>query len=474
MVPDNGRRFRSMGIALVCAGLFALAGCNQDGYLPSNSRHWVALSSEIQNTMAEKGMNARSPILIRAYKKESELEIWKADASGDYKLLKTYPMCRWSGQLGPKKTEGDRQVPEGFYAITPNQLNPNSSFYLSFNVGYPNQYDRVHGRSGSLIMVHGACSSRGCFSMTDQQIAEIYALTREAFGGGQKAVQMQSLPFRFSPDNLARYRADEHMPFWKNLKEGSDHFDVTKREPAVAVCGRKYVFNAAPKEGGRFEAAAACPPVQRDESLTAAVADKARTDDMRVAELVSTGAKAVKRVYHDGDQHPSFKHTIYASASPSTDSVSRASPVSGNVSRVAEVSQPDALASGSVELPADQAKGLNRQQLLAKAAQAKQQEHAALAPVAATAPVPAPPAAAPAATAARTATPVRSANTASATPPATSATALVANEPPKAGQPAFYQKWLGSLGGLSASAADVEEATPKAVEAPVPPKAPKR
>ena len=469
---QRGFRLRNTGIALACAGLLALAGCNQDGYLPSNSRHWVALSPEIQSKMAEKGMNARSPILIRAYKKESELEIWKADASGEYKHLKTYPMCRWSGQLGPKKTEGDRQVPEGFYAITPGQLNPNSNFYLAFNVGYPNQFDRAHGRTGSLIMVHGACSSRGCFSMTDHQIAEIYALTREAFGGGQKAVQMQSLPFRFTPENLARYRADEHMPFWKNLKEGSDHFDVTKREPQVAVCGRKYVFNATPKDGARFDAAAACPPVQRDESLSAAVTDKARSDDSRVAELVGSGAKAVKRVYHDGDQHPSFKHTIYASASPSNDAVTRTNSVPSSTSRLAEVSQPDALASGAVELPADQAKGLNRQQLLAKATLAKQQEHAALAPATlapAAAAAPATPAAAPVAPAVR---PV--ASPAAATPPATTATALVANDPPKPGQPAFYQKWLGSLGGLTASASDVEEATPKAVEAPVPPKAPKR
>ena len=221
------------------AGALLLGGCSDDGRLSSNSRHYVAISPQMEATMSEKGMNARAPILFRAYKKESELEVWKQTSTGEYALLKTFPMCRWSGQLGPKKVEGDRQVPEGFYSITPAQLNPNSSYYLSFNVGYPNAYDRSLGRTGAHIMVHGACSSMGCFSMTDEQVADIYALAREAFGGGQKAIQMQSLPFRMTAQNLAKYRSDENMPFWKNLKEGSDHFDVTKREPQVAVCGRR-------------------------------------------------------------------------------------------------------------------------------------------------------------------------------------------------------------------------------------------
>jgi murein L,D-transpeptidase YafK len=412
--------------------------------------------------MEEKGMNARQPILLRAYKKESELEVWKQDSSGEYKLLKTFPMCRWSGQLGPKKVEGDRQVPEGFYAITPQQLNPHSNFYLSFNVGYPNAYDRAHGRNGSLIMVHGACSSRGCFSMTDEQIADIYALAREAFGGGQKAIQLQSLPFRMNAQNLARYRADENMPFWKNLKEGSDHFEVTKREPQVSVCARRYVFNSQPQDGARFDASAACPPVSRDESLVAAVSRKAAEDDQQVAALVTSGVKAVKRVYHDGDQHPSFKHTIHAAAAVESPQV--ASSVPQGVSKVAEVSQPDALAFGAVDLPAEQTRGLNRQALLARAQQAKLQEHAAVAagtvPQAAPAAGPAP---------ARGGAPV---GTAAVPPPAT-ATALVAAEPKRA-EPPFYSRWLGSLGGLSANASGAEEIGPKPVDAPVPPRAPRR
>jgi len=468
-------------LAAAAFGLMLLAGCNEDGRFSSNSRHFIALSPEIQALMSEKGMSARAPVLFRAFKKESEFEVWKADASGEYKLLKTYPMCRWSGQLGPKKTEGDRQVPEGFYSITPAQLNPNSSYFLSFNVGYPNAYDRAYGRYGSHIMVHGACSSRGCFSMTDAQIAEIYALTREAFGGGQKAVQMQSLPFRFTPQNLARYRVDENLPFWKNLKEGSDHFEVSKREPQVSVCAKRYVFNASPKDGAGLDAASACPPLAQDAGLVAAVSEKARKDEQQVAELVAQGATAVKRIYQDGDQHPSFKATSYASVGP--DQVARAAIVPTSVSRVPDVSQPDALALGPVDIPVEEARGLSKAQLLAKANALKAQEAAASAqaPVSVLAPASVP-ALAILAPATPTSMPL-SARPAKAgglpAPGSASASALVAQEPArqelaKKDSPAFYQNWLGTLGGLTASASDTGDGPAQPVSAPVPPKAPKR
>ncbi|RFB79473.1 hypothetical protein DYH55_11080 [Methylovirgula sp. 4M-Z18] len=255
--------------------------------------------------MSEKGTNQNAPVLIRTYKQEAEFEIWKMKSDGQYTLLKTYPMCRWSGQLGPKTREGDRQVPEGFYTITPGQMNPNSNYYLSFNVGYPNAYDRAHGASGGLIMVHGACSSAGCFSMTDRQIGEIYAIVREGFNGGQKAVQMQSYPFHMSAENLAKHRSDPNIAFWKQLKNGSDHFEVTKQEPSVGVCGKHYVFDATP--AGGMDASSPCPDLRTNEEEEAAVAAKATRDDQQVAELVQRGVKAVEYVYSDGGQNPYFR-----------------------------------------------------------------------------------------------------------------------------------------------------------------------
>ena len=336
-----------MKAAAACVALAVLAGCEEDGRLASrNARHYTPVPPQMVSLMAQKGTDKHAPILLRAYKQESELEIWKQSANGDYVHLKTYPMCRWSGQLGPKKREGDRQVPEGFYTITQNSLNPNSSYYLSFNVGYPNAYDRAHGRTGSLIMVHGACSSMGCFSMTDQQIAEIYAVTREAFAGGQTAIQLQSLPFRYTPENLAKYRADPHMPFWRMLKEGVDAFEVTKREPQVAVCQKRYVFN----RGTSSDAAGACAPEDTTSPVVQAVAAKAAADEKKVAELIASGVGAVRRVYKDGDQHHTFKQTQYADASADGVAIpaARTSP-----SKVAEVSRPEALEAGPVEIPLD-------------------------------------------------------------------------------------------------------------------------
>src|SRR3954471_20456432 len=213
----------------------ALSGCNTDtiGVLPMSEKAARPLSDKMVKEIQSKNMDMESPILVRLFKEESELEIWKQDKEGRFALLKTYPICRWSGELGPKIKEGDRQAPEGFYAITPAQMNPNSQFYLSFNMGYPHAYDRAWGRTGSQLMVHGDCSSRGCYAMTDDQIGEIYALARESFFGGQSAFQVQAYPFRMTAANFAKHRNNPNIPFWRMLKEGSDHFEVTHQEPVV-------------------------------------------------------------------------------------------------------------------------------------------------------------------------------------------------------------------------------------------------
>ena len=310
---------------LAAAAALLLSGCEEQG--GRSARAFAPVPANTLALMDSMGSSKNAPVLIRSYKKEAEIEIWKMKADGHYGLLKTFPMCRWSGQLGPKRREGDRQVPEGFYPITPAQMNPNSAYYLSFNVGYPNNYDRVHEHGGGSIMVHGACSSAGCFSMTDEQIAEIYAIARDGFAGGQRAIQMQSFPFRMSAENLAKHRADPNIAFWKELKEGSDHFDVTKQEPLVNVCNRHYTFNASALDpSARLDAASVCPPLKRDPQLQAEINAKAARDDVQVAELVAKGTKAVKVVYADGGQHPLF------------------------AARTVDVSRPDALMAGVTEI----------------------------------------------------------------------------------------------------------------------------
>lgn len=282
----------------------ALAGCQDSGKYASNAKARAPIPAQTVALMQSKGMKQSSPILVRSYKKESELEVWKKGPDGRYALLKTYAICRWSGQLGPKKKEGDRQAPEGFYTITPALMNPNSSFYLSFDTGYPNAYDRAHGRTGKHLMVHGACSSAGCYSMTDEQIAEIYAIGREAFNGGQRTFQFQAYPFRMTPENMAKHRLDPNIAFWENLKEGSDHFEATGQEPTVAVCGKRYVFNA--RNANRFNPSSECPTIDIDPAINQAVSAKRKADEARIADLLAKGAPAVKVVYQDGSQHPVF------------------------------------------------------------------------------------------------------------------------------------------------------------------------
>ncbi|HUN97180.1 MAG TPA: murein L,D-transpeptidase family protein [Bradyrhizobium sp.] len=276
-----------------------LAGCNSDGVtLANNAKANQPVPPKLVAAIAEKNMDLQSPILIRLFKEEAELEVWKQDRTGHFALLKTYPICRWSGDLGPKIHEGDRQAPEGFYSISPAQMNPQSAYYLSFNTGFPNAFDRALGRTGSELMVHGDCSSRGCYAMTDEQIAEIYALGREAFFGGQRAFQFQAYPFRMTAANLARHRNNPNMPFWRMIKEGNDHFEVTKLEPKVDFCEKKYVFDAAKPPNATkdpvFEASAKCPAYIIPDDIAEAVKKKQERDDAEFAKLVAKGTPVAK------------------------------------------------------------------------------------------------------------------------------------------------------------------------------------
>jgi len=268
----------------------------------ANPRHQVQLTPQLLATMREKGMRKESPILIRTYKQEGELEVWKKNRSGHYALLKVFPICRWSGQLGPKHWEGDGQAPEGYYAITPVQMNPNSNYHLAFNTGYPNAYDRARGSTGSYLMVHGNCASIGCYAMSDQGIEEIYALVREAHSAGQKAVQMQAFPFRFTPQNMARHRLNPNMPFWENLKEGADRFDIAKEEPRVDVCNGRYTFD-------RVAGAETCGD-EANPALARKVAERRRADNAKVAALVTQGIPAVAFAYDNGGQNSYFRDKL--------------------------------------------------------------------------------------------------------------------------------------------------------------------
>jgi murein L,D-transpeptidase YafK len=241
-------------LTLIVAGL---SDCSSMVYAPKAAVRTGTVRSSTVKQMEALNMDRAAPILIRIYKEESTLEILKQDRTGKFALLNSYPICKFSGNLGPKLMQGDYQAPEGFYDIRPNQMNPNSSEYLAFNTGFPNAFDRSLGRTGSFLMVHGGCRSVGCYAMTDYAMEEIYGLVDEAFKGGQEKVQLQAFPFRMTAQNLADHADDPNLPFWEMLKAGSDAFLVTEQPPRVAVCDRRYVFN--PASEGNFDPSAPCP-----------------------------------------------------------------------------------------------------------------------------------------------------------------------------------------------------------------------
>jgi hypothetical protein len=169
-------------------------------------------------------------------------------------------------------------------------MNPNSDFYLAINTGFPNAFDKANGRDGSFLMIHGDCSSSGCYSMTDEQMGEIYSLARDSFLGGHPSFQIQAYPFRLTPANLARHRTNPHVAFWQMLKIGNDHFEATHLEPKVEVCDRRYVFDTQPPPNSPnplvFNPTGACPAFVVNPKIVRPALEKQRADEVEYAQLV--------------------------------------------------------------------------------------------------------------------------------------------------------------------------------------------
>ncbi len=219
---------------------FVVAGST----IPSSRKSQSAykrIAPKLIYEMQKKGHHLGDPVFIRVFKQERELEVWLRDGL-TYDHFKTYSICYNSGKLGPKIKEGDKQSPEGFYTVGASQLNPNSDYHLSFNLGFPNEYDRSHNRTGSLLMIHGRCSSAGCFAMTDFRMDEIYAIVESAIIAGQHQVPIHIFPFKMTKQKMAYYRNSKWIHFWENLKEGYDYFEGHHAPPLVTVQDKRYQF----------------------------------------------------------------------------------------------------------------------------------------------------------------------------------------------------------------------------------------
>lgn len=228
---------------MIFAGILALvlSACQS-----LESKDQKPLSAEMKTLLQRKGVKTGGQMYVRIFKQESEMEIWLEKTSGTFTRVKTYNICNWSGDIGPKTAQGDRQAPEGFYVVTPRQMNPNSKYHLSFNMGYPNAYDKAHNYTGAHLMVHGGCLSMGCYAITDEAVQELYALARESFVGGQRKFLVHAFPFHMTKANLRFRKNNKWYGFWQNLKEGHDLFLRTGKPPIVGTKNGRYVFFASP------------------------------------------------------------------------------------------------------------------------------------------------------------------------------------------------------------------------------------
>lgn len=251
------KHLKSLMRAAVFVPVLFLMGCMGNVEEPGNYRFWTRIEytkPDIRRSLAPQspvltdrsmrsGATLRSPVMLRIFKLEGELEMWRQDILGVWQLIAVYDICKFSGDLGPKLRVGDRQAPEGFYTITPWQMNPGSREFLSFDTGYPNAFDRAHKRTGSALMVHGGCSSIGCYAMQDAPMQDIYAAMRDAFRGGQREIQLHIYPFRMGTMTMAQHAGSKNMDFWRQLKVGYDLFEQRPRELDVKVSGGRYIVH---------------------------------------------------------------------------------------------------------------------------------------------------------------------------------------------------------------------------------------
>jgi murein L,D-transpeptidase YafK len=239
----KGGRLLVLGLGFVDLAVAAIGPATlKDIFERQTGRTAVAIveaQRSLPRRLAAGGFERGSPVFLRIFKEESTLELWMEGDRG-WRLFQSYPICRWSGRLGPKLREGDRQAPEGFYSVGLHQLNPASRHHLAMNIGFPNRFDQAHGRTGSFLMIHGGCRSIGCYAMTDAAVDDIYRLVEAALRGGQRRVDVHIFPFRLNEANLKRHAKSRWAAFWRSLKPAFDAFEGGHL-PIITVVGKRYL-----------------------------------------------------------------------------------------------------------------------------------------------------------------------------------------------------------------------------------------
>ncbi len=228
------------------------------GFIPGVSLPGTPDLTRLKERLQEKGLKLGDPVYLRIFKGDVQAELWMKRGPR-FELFATYPICAWSGQLGPKLQEGDHQSPEGFYTIGKGQLNPNSHYHRAFNLGFPNLFDAANSRTGAALMVHGSCLSAGCYAMTDPVIDELWALVTAALNAGQERVAVHVFPFRMTDERLAAFAWHPWAEFWQDLKPAYDLFEETRIPPQIGVCGKRYAVKRGSPAANAPQLQAVCP-----------------------------------------------------------------------------------------------------------------------------------------------------------------------------------------------------------------------
>ncbi len=205
---------------------------------PRVQRAILETDTDLRSLFADKGITYPPlKLFIRVFKEEKILELWAAAKTEDvFKFVKNFAICQTSGNLGPKRREGDLQIPEGFYKI--DRFNPNSNFYLSLGLNYPNPSDRILGdqqHPGSDIFIHGGCVTVGCVPITDDGIKALYWLAVQAKSNGQSSIPVHIFPTRLDNRALERLKDEPQITFWKNLQIGYNWFERNRQPPRISV-----------------------------------------------------------------------------------------------------------------------------------------------------------------------------------------------------------------------------------------------
>jgi murein L,D-transpeptidase YafK len=215
----------------------------QAGRVGQNAAEAAGQPPVLEAQLAAKGFALGAPAFIRVFKENSTLELWLW-RNGRFHPFRSYRICKWSGELGPKLTEGDRQSPEGVYFISGRDLIVNARWHRALNLGYPNSRDKALGLTGSGILIHGKCSSIGCFALTDPVVEDVYDVIAAALDAGQPRITVQVFPFPMTQANLDSHAGAEWHDFWTRLKRGHDLFLRDGLPPRTFVCLGEYAFQS--------------------------------------------------------------------------------------------------------------------------------------------------------------------------------------------------------------------------------------